>query len=160
MGEPVDIKPAGWKLVEVGRVVYIRSGQHEGKLATIVEIIDPNRVCWADMRRRRSAHIIQVLIDGPSKIEGKAVPRTPIALSAITLTKIVIPKLPKAAGTGAVSKMWEKEEVDKKWAESATAKKREQTERRRNLNDFERYKVMRLKKQVSSARDVAIAIEG
>lgn len=44
MSDPVDIKPAGWKLVEVGRVVYIRSGQHEGKLATIVEIIDPNRV--------------------------------------------------------------------------------------------------------------------
>ena len=45
MTDKVDIKPAGWKLVEVGRVVYIRSGPHEGKLATIVEIIDPNRVC-------------------------------------------------------------------------------------------------------------------
>jgi len=40
----VDIKPAGWKLVEVGRVVTIRSGPFEGKLATIVEIIDPGRV--------------------------------------------------------------------------------------------------------------------
>lgn len=44
MTDKVDIKPAGWKLVEVGRVVYIRAGPHEGKLATIVEIIDPNRV--------------------------------------------------------------------------------------------------------------------
>ncbi|KAK5101880.1 hypothetical protein LTS08_004339 [Lithohypha guttulata] len=141
MADKVDIKPAGWKLVEVGRVVYLRSGPHEGKLATIAEIIDPNRV----------------LVDGPSKIEGKAVPRTPIALSAVTLTKIVIPKLPKAAGTGAISKLWEKEEVDKKWAESATAKKRDQTDRRRNLSDFERFKVMRFKKQVSLQEDVILA---
>jgi large subunit ribosomal protein L14e len=40
----VDIKAAGWKLVEVGRVVTLRSGPFEGKLATIVEIIDPGRV--------------------------------------------------------------------------------------------------------------------
>ena len=40
----VDIKPAGWKLVEVGRVVTLRQGPFEGKLATIVEIIDPGRV--------------------------------------------------------------------------------------------------------------------
>lgn len=97
-----------------------------------------------------------MLVDGPSKIEGKAVPRTPIALSAVTLTKIVIPKLPKAAGTGAISKLWEKEEVDKKWAESATAKKRDQTDRRRNLSDFERFKVMRFKKQVSLQEDVIL----
>ena len=40
----VDIKIAGWKLVEVGRVVTIRSGPYDGKLATVVEIIDPGRV--------------------------------------------------------------------------------------------------------------------
>lgn len=41
----VDIGIAGWKLVEVGRIVFVRSGPHEGKLATIVEIIDQKRVC-------------------------------------------------------------------------------------------------------------------
>lgn len=41
----VDIKPAGWKLVEVGRVVTLRSGPYDGKLAAVVEIIDPGRVC-------------------------------------------------------------------------------------------------------------------
>ncbi len=41
----VDIKAAGWKLVEVGRVITIRSGPYDGKLATVVEIIDPGRVC-------------------------------------------------------------------------------------------------------------------
>lgn len=48
----VDIKPAGWKMVEVGRVVTIRSGPFDGKLAAVVEIIDPGRVC---IRRGRVA---------------------------------------------------------------------------------------------------------
>lgn len=43
----IDIKPAGWKLVEVGRVVLLRSGPYAGKLAAIVEIIDHKRVCMA-----------------------------------------------------------------------------------------------------------------
>ena len=95
--------------------------------------------------------IKQVLVDGPSKFEGQTTPRTPIALSAVSLTSFVIPKLPKAAGTSAVAKLWEKEEIDKKWQESSWSKKREQRERRKNLTDFERFKVMRLKKQVSAA---------
>ncbi|KIW49286.1 hypothetical protein PV05_10979 [Exophiala xenobiotica] len=127
----VDIKPAGWKLIEVGRVVTLRSGPFEGKLATIVEIIDAGRI----------------LIDGPSTKEGAAVPRQAIHTSTVSLTPWVIPNLPKAAGTGAVKKLWEKNEIDKKWAESSWAKKREQFERRKNLTDFERFKVMRLKKQ-------------
>ncbi|EXJ94942.1 large subunit ribosomal protein L14e [Capronia coronata CBS 617.96] len=130
----VDIKPAGWKLIEVGRVVTLRSGPYDGKLAAIVEIIDPGRI----------------LIDGPSTKEGAAVPRQPIQTSAVSLTPWVIPNLPKASGTGALKKLWAKYDVDSKWAESSWAKKREQQDRRRNLTDFERFKVMRLKKQVSS----------
>lgn len=42
----IDIKPAGWKLVEVGRIVVIQGGEHNGKLAAIVEIIDNKRVRW------------------------------------------------------------------------------------------------------------------
>ncbi|EXJ64006.1 large subunit ribosomal protein L14e [Cladophialophora yegresii CBS 114405] len=127
----VDIKAAGWKLVEVGRIVTIRAGPYDGKLAVVVEIIDPGRV----------------LVDGPSSKEGAVVPRQAIATSTLSLTPWVIPNLPKAAGTGPVKKLWEKNEIDSKWAESSWAKKREQQERRRNLTDFERFKVMRLKKQ-------------
>ena len=46
-----------------------------------------------------------------------------------------------------MKKLWEKHEIDQKWAESSWSKKREQQDRRRNLSDFERFKVMRLKKQ-------------
>ncbi|KAJ9631232.1 hypothetical protein, variant [Exophiala oligosperma] len=126
----VDIKAAGWKLVEVGRIVTIRQGPFAGKLAAIVEIIDAGRV----------------LVDGPSTKEDAVVPRQAVYTSTVTLTPWVI-SIPKAAGTGAVKKVWEKQEVDKKWSESSWAKKREQADRRKNLTDFERFKVMRLKKQ-------------
>lgn len=90
----------------------------------------------------------QILVDGPSTKEGAVVPRQAVPTSIISLTPWVIPNLPKAAGTGPVKKLWEKHEVDKKWAESSWAKKREQQDRRKNLTDFERFKVLRLKKQV------------
>jgi len=60
----------------------------------------------------------------------------------------MIPKLPRAAGTGAVKRAWEKEEIDDKWSKTTWAKKADNAEKRRNLSDFERFKVMRLKKQV------------
>ncbi|RAO65077.1 uncharacterized protein BHQ10_001089 [Talaromyces amestolkiae] len=131
MAANIDIKTTSWKLVEVGRVVLIRSGPYTGKLATIVEIIDHKRV----------------LVDGPSTQEEKIVPRHSLALSHATLTPFVIPKLPRAAGTGPVRKLWEKEEIDNKFASSSWAKKNAQVERRKNLTDFERFKVLRLKKQ-------------
>lgn len=92
----------------------------------------------------------QVLVDGPSSHEKLApVPRHAISLANIILTPIVLPNLPRAAGTGPLAKAWKKHEVDEKWTESSWAKKREQREKRRGLSDFERFKVMRLKKQVS-----------
>ena len=87
-------------------------------------------------------------MDGPSSKEKAAVPRHAISLANIILTPIVIPKLPRAAGTGAVKKAWEKEGIEQKWDESTWAKKREQRERRGGLSDFERFKVLRLRKQV------------
>ncbi|KAI1914006.1 hypothetical protein LOZ53_000523 [Ophidiomyces ophidiicola] len=130
----IDIKPSSWKLVEVGRVLLIRNGPYTGKLAVIAEIIDHKRV----------------LVDGPSGQENKVVPRHALPLAQVTLTPFTIPKLPRAAGTGPIKKLWEKAEIDEKWAQSGYAKKREQQERRRNLTDFERFKVMRLKKQQST----------
>ena len=94
------------------------------------------------------ANSCQVLIDGPSGKEDAVVPRQAIALDHVSLTPFVIPKLPRAAGTGPVRKLWEKNEIDQKWAESSWAKRAAQQEKRKNLSDFDRFKVMRLKKQV------------
>ncbi len=44
MGD-AEISASSWRLVEVGRIVLIHDGPSEGKLATIVEIIDHRRVC-------------------------------------------------------------------------------------------------------------------
>ena len=63
------------------------------------------------------------------------------------MSPLVLEKVPRSAGNGALRKLWENQEIDKKIAESTFAKKREQQERRSNLSDFERFKVMRLKKQ-------------
>ena len=43
MGD-VDITTSAWRYVEVGRVVIFGNGPYEGRLATIVEIIDHKRV--------------------------------------------------------------------------------------------------------------------
>ncbi|EFE38318.1 hypothetical protein TRV_06974 [Trichophyton verrucosum HKI 0517] len=132
MSQEIDIKPSTWKLVEVGRVVLIRRGPYADKLAAISEIIDHKRV----------------LVDGPSGDEEKAVPRQSIPLAHVTLTSLCLDKLPRRARTGAMRKAWEKSGIDAKWAETGYAKKKEQQDRRRNLTDFERFKVMRLRKQV------------
>lgn len=86
--------------------------------------------------------ILQVLVDGPH------ISRQSLALAHASLTPFVIPKLPRAAGAGPVKRMWDKADIDSKWAQSSFAKKTVQAERRKYLTDFERFKVMRLKKQV------------
>ncbi|GAA5880322.1 hypothetical protein JCM16303_003896 [Sporobolomyces ruberrimus] len=115
------------RYVEVGRVVLVNDGPCAGKLATIVEIIDHNRA----------------LIDGPST----GVPRQSFTYRRLVLTPYVLKKLPRAAGTSTVKKVFDASEVVAKWDKSAWAQKRKATEQRRNLSDFDRFNVMLLKKQ-------------
>jgi large subunit ribosomal protein L14e len=86
-------------------------------------------------------------VDGPSAKPELAVPRHTISLTDVLLSSLVIEKLPFGARTGAVKTAWEKQEIDSKWTETNWAKKRDQKERRKALSDFDRFKVMRLKKQ-------------
>lgn len=87
------------------------------------------------------------MIDGPSSDAKLVVPRQAIALANVLLAPLKVDKLPRAARTGTVQKAWEKAGIDSKWKESSWAKRKEQGERRRALTDFERFKVLRLKKQ-------------
>ncbi|MCJ1443896.1 MAG: hypothetical protein MMC23_004396 [Stictis urceolatum] len=125
----ITVKASAWKLVELGRVVTFLQGEFKGRLAAIVEIIDHKRV----------------LVDGPSP--DSSVPRHSTPLSNVVLTPIVIPNLPRAIGHGPLKKAWEKHEVDSKWTESSAAKSKAKREKRRQLTDFERFKVMKLRKQ-------------
>lgn len=94
----------------------------------------------------------QVLVEGPSSKKENIVPRHAEPLSNLSLTRFVIEKLPRAAGTAPLKKQWDAQEIEKKWEGSNYAQTREKTIRRRQLSDFERFKVMRLRKQVSCAR--------
>lgn len=70
---------------------------------------------------------------------------------------MVISGLPRGARTGTVKKAWEKAGIDAKWKESNWAKRKLQQERRKALTDFDRFKVMRLKKQVRFEQRKALA---
>lgn len=153
---------SNWRQVEVGRVVLFYSGPYAGRTAAIVQIIDHKRVRTAQipnekrriwkwqLGRRENSGLtpLQVLVDGPSSKAELAVARHATPLSAVSLTNIVIPKLPRAAGSAALKKQWDAAGVDEKWTGSSYAKKMEKASRRKKLNDFERFKVMRLRKQV------------
>ncbi|KAF1808773.1 60S ribosomal protein L14 [Eremomyces bilateralis CBS 781.70] len=140
MGD-ATVVTSSWRLVEVGRVVLFAGGPYDGRLAAIVEIIDHKRV----------------LIDGPSASADKVVPRHSAALAGLSLTPIVIPKLPRAIGNAGLKTKWNEAQVEKTFAESAWAKTRARKDKRKTLNDFERYKVMRLQKQKRFAEKVALA---
>lgn len=69
------------------------------------------------------------------------VTRQPISLRRVTLTKMVM-ELPRAARTTIVAKKMEAQQIVAKWNETNTAKRMAKTEVRKNLTDFERFKVM------------------
>jgi large subunit ribosomal protein L14e len=66
-------------------------------------------------------------------------------------------KLPRGIRNGPLKKKWEEVKVEQQWQESPFAQKRARSDRRRQLNDFERFKVMRLKKQVRFEEKKALA---
>lgn len=47
-----------------------------------------------------------------------------------------------------MKKLWAQNEIDGKWAKSTISQKTDSNNRRKNLTDFERFKVLRLRKQV------------
>lgn len=79
-------------------------------------------------------------------------PRHSIPLAHVSLTHIVIPNLPLAVGTGALRKQWQAAKVDEAWANSAWAKTRARGDKRRALSDFDRFKAIKLRKQVRSPK--------
>ncbi|KAH9816238.1 ribosomal protein L14-domain-containing protein [Melampsora americana] len=121
--------PTFRRFVEVGRVVLIDdpSSPSNGRLATIVEIVDHSRA----------------LIDGPTT----SVPRQAIAFRRVILTPYVLKGLPRGARSATLGKAFEKAEVTKKWEASNWKKSIDAKAVRRSLTDFQRFEVMLLKRQ-------------
>lgn len=113
-------------LVEIGRIAYIGYGRNSGKPCAIVDVIDQNRA----------------LIDGPCS----KVARQPIRFKRLRLTKHKL-NFDHSAPTRVVKREWEKEEITKKWKEGFQFKKLVADNRRKDLSDYGRFKVYKLKQK-------------
>ena len=117
------------RFVEVGRVVLINYGPDEGKLATIIDIVDQNKC----------------LIDGPTT----GVSRQVISFKRIALTDIVV-KIQVNAREKTLKKAWDEANVLATWEATSWAKKLAAKKKRASLSDFDRFKVMVARKQKSA----------
>merc|ERR1712039_572069 len=105
------------RFVEPGRLALITYGPCAGKMCTVVDIVDQKRV----------------VVDGPKSVTG--VPRHMMPVKRLSLTDMCT-KIPRGAREKTLRLALEKDEVMKKWSETAWAKKRA------SMTDFERFKLM------------------
>jgi large subunit ribosomal protein L14e len=110
----------------VGRVVRINFGTLEGKLATIVDILNDKRVL----------------------IDGESIQRQVIPIRRLQLTKHIL-KVGRGVRTGKLKAVLAKEKVQEQFENSALGKGYARQARREQLNDFERYKVLAIRRKIS-----------
>ena len=122
------------RFVEVGRVIIINYGPLTGKLAVIVDILTTTKV------------IVQGLKGG--------VRRQELSLRRVTLTDDKI-NIRRGAKREEVLKAIEEYKLEDKYKKSNYAKKVEKREKRANLTDFDRFKVMRLRQKRAVLRHMA-----
>ena len=114
--------------VQIGRVAYISFGKDAGKLCAIVDVIDQNRA----------------LVDGPCT----SVQRQSVKFKRLRLTKFRL-KFPHSTSTKVVRKAWEAEKITEKWNETSTAKKMAARKLKTTMNDFDRFKVYKVKQTMN-----------
>ncbi|XP_020293534.1 60S ribosomal protein L14 [Pseudomyrmex gracilis] len=122
------------RFVQSGRVAYVSDGAYQGKLVTIVDIIDQNRV----------------LVDGP--LSG--VPRCEMRLNELHLTKFRI-RFPFSGSTRVVRKAWEVAKINELWKETMWARKVEAKKKRAALSDFDRFKLRKARQMRNRLRTAA-----
>lgn len=93
------------------------------------------------------------MIDGPNA----SVPRQSIPYRSLILTPYTLAALPRAAGSGAIKKAFEKAGVQAKWEASSWAKKLQAREERKVASDFARFEILLAKK---SRRDLVSTLTG
>jgi large subunit ribosomal protein L14e len=95
------------------------------------------------------------LVDGPQTITG--LHRQVITLKRLSLTDVLVTKLPRNATQKNIKKAWDEQNTLSTWQSSAWAKKMENKVKRASLSDFDRFKVMIAKKQKSKIVAAKIA---
>ena len=121
------------RFVEVGRVCFINYGPNYGKLCTIVDILDENKV----------------LVEGPISLTG--VKRQVLPLKRLYLTKLTM-SIPRGASVSAVQAAWNNEKIQEKWEESAWAKKLAKRAAKASMNDFQRFSAMIEKRKARAVK--------
>ena len=118
-------------LLRLGRVVYVNYGPISGKIAVVVDIINENRI----------------VVDGP----GLGVARQAVSVKRVVLTKFLLGGYKMTDSQGDLKKQIEKFDLLKRFRSCGIGKKIAQQERRRELTDFERFKVLVLRRKLSRA---------
>lgn len=114
------------RFVQIGRVARINFGPLEGKLATIVDIINDKRVL----------------------VDGENISRQVIPIARLQLTKNVL-QVGRGIRTGKLRKVIAKENLQKNFDNSTLGKAYINQARRQELTDFERFKVLSLRRRLS-----------
>eukprot|EP00325_Prymnesiales_sp_UTEX-LB-985_P004434 CAMPEP_0174694554 /NCGR_PEP_ID=MMETSP1094-20130205/1116_1 /TAXON_ID=156173 /ORGANISM="Chrysochromulina brevifilum, Strain UTEX LB 985" /LENGTH=128 /DNA_ID=CAMNT_0015890821 /DNA_START=30 /DNA_END=416 /DNA_ORIENTATION=+ len=124
------------RFVEVGRVALVQYGEDSGKLCTIINVIDNNRV----------------LVDGPAPLTG-------VSRKAISIKRLMLTDIKVAAKLNANQKqlmgLWESEGVQGQWDGCSQAKKRKAHAARASMTDFDRFQVQLAKTERSAKRQKA-----
>ena len=123
------------RFVEVGRVIIVNYGPLVGKLAVIVDILTTTKV------------LIQGLKGG--------VKRQELSLRRVSLTDYKL-DIKRGAKQAEVYKAIDDFKLEDKFKTSTHYKKNEIRQKRANLTDFDRFKVMRLRQKRSVLRHKAV----
>ena len=126
------------RFVQIGRVALINYGPDSGKIATIIDVVDENKV----------------LVDGPFSVTG--VNRQVISFKRLALTDLVV-GVPLQAREKTLKKALAAAGTVEKWNSTAWAKKIATKKVRAGLNDFDRFKLMIARKQKSALVKKAVA---
>jgi len=129
------------RFVEPGRLALITYGPCEGKMCTIVDIVDQKRV----------------IVDGPESLTGVRRHMMPVKRLSLTDLKTTIPK---AAREKTLKKALKKDNVMSKWDECSWAKKFKVRAVRKNMTDFDRFKLYKAKKTRSQLVKKALKPKG
>merc|ERR1712151_54421 len=115
--------PAMFKrFVEPGRLALITYGPCAGKMCTIVDIVDQKKV----------------VVDGPADLTGVQRHMMPVRRLSLTDFKC---KLARGGREKSLRTALAKDEVMKKWSETAWAKKLAAKAHKANMTDFDRFKL-------------------
>ncbi|KAL0221485.1 hypothetical protein RCL1_001339 [Eukaryota sp. TZLM3-RCL] len=118
------------RFVQIGRIALVNFGEHTGKLAIVVDVLDGNRVVLEGINERHD------------------IIRQPFSLKRVSLTDFVV-NVPRGIRSGLLRKAIAEANIEEKFNNSARGKKLLRREARQSMNDFGRFQLMIAKKTLN-----------